>query len=142
MVVKRNEAWLRSWLRSGWDDVERGPLCWIEPGRGSTVGVPDCLLPVGGLWIPIELKASKNTHAHYKFKSRPAQYRFHQLAARSGHLSCYLVVCSDDIIVYPFVEQLKESCLVTGSSVISVEHLVKTLSSDKFWGTQPVRRLR
>lgn len=137
MKTKRDEAWLRSWLRAGWDDAERGPLGWIEPGRGATVGMPDCLLPIGQVWIPAELKAAVSLHANYSFFARATQSRFHRLARMRGFATIFLVVCADDIIAFPFDLRLKKGVRVAGCSITSVDHLVRMLEKDAFWQDFP-----
>lgn len=142
MEGKRDESWLRNWLRHGWDDEERGPIGWIEPGRGGTVGLPDCLLPANGLWIPCELKATISPYVSYKFNTRGPQYRFHMMAARAGYLTFYLVVCSDSIMAFPFVDTLEIGRSVRGAPIVSTHQLLLTLRKKEFWAMQPVRRPR
>jgi len=47
-------------------------VLWIEPTRGSTVGLPDCLLAFPGMLVPAELKFEDEP-------LRPAQERFVEL---------------------------------------------------------------
>lgn len=48
-------------------------VLWIEPTRGSTFGLPDCLLAYNGILVPVELKFETEF-------LRPAQKAFVRLA--------------------------------------------------------------
>ena len=62
---------VRDWCRSNLD------LClWIEPGRGGTVGLPDCLIEVDGKLALMELKCTA--------KLQPSQLRVFDTLAAAG----------------------------------------------------------
>lgn len=70
-------------------------LHWVEPGRGYSVGVPDCevRLPDYRL-IPVELKLWEFKTKGLECKMRPAQIRYHFMHAHKNKgptAICYLV---------------------------------------------------
>jgi hypothetical protein len=98
MATNTKEAALRDFLRK----LMPKKLEWIEPTRGSTVGLPDVNISHGNMSVPTELK-----HWEWKRKGlyhpmRPAQIRYHTLAYRDGkktaimfstpdkHLGCHV----------------------------------------------------
>lgn len=86
------ESDLRDWLRNTWGPGGHG-LSWIEPTRGSSVGVPDVLVPLYPRLIPMELKINKQKSNARWFKTdvRPAQIRYHQSLAEDMMMSVFLV---------------------------------------------------
>ena len=96
LVLENN---LRQWLRSVWKKSGIG-LQWIEPAKGSSVGFPDVLVPIDGMFAPLELKSCKkdnlilnDTKERYSFHCdvRPSQKRFHLLAQNENIFSGFLV---------------------------------------------------
>lgn len=86
MATNTKEAALRDFLRK----LMPNKLEWIEPTRGSSVGIPDVNISFGDLRIPVELK-----HWEWKRKGlyhpmRPAQIRYHTLAYRDGKKSAIM----------------------------------------------------
>ena len=67
----RLESDLRKWMRDGFGDKAR----WVEPARGSTIGLPDCWMPVLGSRIPVwvELKLAELKAGRLIFTIRPEQ---------------------------------------------------------------------
>ena len=54
MGVFRVEGDVRAWLKGAGGDR----VFWVEPGRGGTYGLPDCLLAAGGgvtVWLEVKL---------------------------------------------------------------------------------------
>lgn len=54
-----------------------GKARWVEPSMGSTVGLPDCWVPMEGgqLQVHLELKAAVITTGFLRFHVRPEQRR-------------------------------------------------------------------
>lgn len=66
----RKEKDLRNWVKSRTD----APF-WIEPTRGSTIGVPDAFVhDAGGVWIELKVGVCKDRRL-LKWKTRAGQYR-------------------------------------------------------------------
>jgi hypothetical protein len=93
------EEWgLREEFRAAWSDDRFGPLIWVEHARGGTVGAPDVLVPCGPGrgYIPVELKWWQVVPAGgVKMTARPAQRRFHLLAAKQKQETAFLAKLSD-----------------------------------------------
>ena len=87
-MKKTAEGLLRDWLRSTMGDVSN--IDWVEPSRGSSVGLPDCNLRFGNVTIPVELKAWKVIKGQIKGEMRPAQIRYHFMAAREKRRTAIL----------------------------------------------------
>jgi hypothetical protein len=91
-MAKLTENDLRRWLRNAW---ARGKadvgIQWIEPTRGSSIGVPDSLLPIYPALVPAELKLSKKVGSQYVTTVRQAQRRFHLMMNKQGMFSCYIL---------------------------------------------------
>ena len=68
---------LRRWLKEHWE----GTIDWVEPGRGSGVGYPDCNLNFRNVRLPTELKVWFWKRSGLSCKMRPAQIRYHMLEA-------------------------------------------------------------
>ncbi len=97
------ESILRERLRREW----RGPgeLAWVEAASGGTVGLPDVFIPLGSChgYMPVELKwweviQSFEGHDYISMTARPAQIRFHRLAAEAKQRTAFLALLSDDKI--------------------------------------------
>lgn len=98
LSAKSRESNLRSWLKSVWGDG----LSWIEPSRGSSVGVSDVLLPVDGHLVPVELKVwQKGRDGSVRSKMRPSQIRFHKKCERQGVLSGILILTDYNVYWLP-----------------------------------------
>lgn len=71
------ELRLRHWLK---DILGDDHLQWIEPARGSSVGVGDAeiMLPRNGK-LPVELKVWSQTRLGLRCDMRPAQIRYHYM---------------------------------------------------------------
>ena len=67
----RLESDLRKWMRDGMGDKAR----WVEPARGSTIGLPDCWITVDGSRVPVwvELKVAEVKGNQLLFTVRPEQ---------------------------------------------------------------------
>jgi hypothetical protein len=67
----RLETDLRKWMRDGLGDKAR----WVEPARGSTIGLPDCWMPIDGSRVPVwvELKVADVKGNRLVFTIRPEQ---------------------------------------------------------------------
>lgn len=67
----RSENDVRKWMRDGLGDKVR----WVEPARGSTLGLPDCWVPIDGtrtqVWV--ELKLAELCGDRLLFTVRPEQ---------------------------------------------------------------------
>lgn len=72
-----DESDLRKWLKEHWP----GTIDWIEPGRGSGIGYPDCNLNMRSRRLPTELKVWHWKPRGLHCKMRPAQIRYHMLEA-------------------------------------------------------------
>lgn len=104
------ESDLREWLRNTWGKGGHG-LDWIEPTRGSSVGVPDVMIPVYPRLIPVELKINRQRKNSRWFTTpvRPAQIRYHQSLMEDRFISAFLIAngerdCFDVWAMPGFVE--------------------------------------
>lgn len=86
-----NEKQLRDWMRGLWKDDKCVQLSWCEPGMGSTVGIPDVWLMIGGQWLPIELKHGTIKGGYLKCNVRPAQINWHTSVHKAGGKSLFIV---------------------------------------------------
>lgn len=85
------ESDLRDWLKINWPEKK---LFWVEAAMGGTVGFPDAVLRIGDRWVPTELKVGEELKGGFlKATVRPAQCRFHRLAAEAK--SAFLVSTGD-----------------------------------------------
>ncbi len=96
MKAKTPEGLLRDWLRQTMGGVR--DIKWIEPARGSSVGLPDCELSFGNVTIPVELKAWELSKGVIQGKMRPAQIRYHFMAAREKKRTAILFNLPSDMI--------------------------------------------
>ena len=130
------EGWLRDWLRDGWTGMS--DLVWVEAARGGTAGAPDVFVPVGELYLPVELKAWLATDAgRVVFTARPAQRRFHVRAAMAGHRTAFLAVLTDGRVVAMRGADLPIDDGVGNIklwSVETVEQLRELFHNPNFWG--------
>ncbi|SRR5216683_4741258 len=142
---------LRERLRKEW----RGPgeLAWVEAASGGTVGLPDVFIPLGLRhgYMPVELKwwevgrVGTYLAGSVKMTARPAQIRFHRLAAEAKQRSAFLALLSlGDIVLLPGnrfpASQL--SCVDLDEAAkwmiyLPIEdftlHLRESLLDEKFW---------
>jgi len=97
------ESVLRERLRKEW----RGPgeLAWVEAASGGTVGIADVFVPLDLRhgYMPVELKwwkvaKSFEGNDYVSMTARPAQIRFHRLAAEAKQRTAFLVLLSNDRI--------------------------------------------
>jgi hypothetical protein len=81
---------LRKWLRSAWG--KRG-ISWVEAAPGGTPGIPDCMLDLPGRsTVPVELKWwDVDSKGRLECKVRPAQRRYHLIAAMQQRKTAFLV---------------------------------------------------
>ena len=66
------ESDLRLWVRKQAGEIP----WWIEPSQGSTLGIPDCCIPIGGgrvAWL--ELKIGEMKDGRMTYRVRPEQRR-------------------------------------------------------------------
>jgi hypothetical protein len=90
------ESEARLWVRSCLKD--RGEMGnWQEPRSGGTMGAPDVWLQqrAGGR-IGVELKVGWPDEEYVRFTMRPAQIRYHHVAAQSGDRTAILVTVVHD----------------------------------------------
>ena len=73
------ESELRRTIR-GWPEYEKGLISFIEPSRGSDVGIADCLLTTSIGLVPIELKRGPSVVREL----RPAQRAWHRCQLHAG----------------------------------------------------------
>src|SRR6266849_7084896 len=97
------ECVLRERLRREWPGP--GELAWVEAASGGTVGLPDVFIPLGPHhgYMPVELKwwevtKSFEGYDYISMTARPAQIRFHRLAAEAKQRTAFLALLSDDRI--------------------------------------------
>lgn len=86
--MRLKEGELRKVIRS-WPEYDAGMITFIEPGKGSDIGVSDCLLTMDGRLVPLELKRGSAVLAQL----RPSQRAWHrdQLANGVGTFGLTLV---------------------------------------------------
>lgn len=72
-VVKAiaSEDDVRAWVRS----ASGGKARWVEPGLGSTPGLPDCWVPWGDSLVWIELKCGRMKEGKVAYDLRPEQVK-------------------------------------------------------------------
>lgn len=89
-----NESELRWWLRGAWQfgGGPCPPLAWVEAAPGGTDGTPDVFLPIGELWLPVELK----DWSDWKVAMRPVQKRFHRLALEASTRTAFLFLAGGE----------------------------------------------
>lgn len=106
------------------DNVE-----WVEQARGSTVGMPDCILNFDGHTIPVELKYWKRTRKGLKTVMRPAQIRYHKMAVKKNVRTAILF--AEDIYgsVNEFWLYLIPGCLTSIGHPSLPTRLLKPLTS-------------
>lgn len=85
---KKREEYLRSIIRQGFGKAVE----WVEPAFGSTPGLPDCNLDIGGSQkMPVELKAWElNKKGVVVAAMRPAQIRYHVMGSLKKKRSAIL----------------------------------------------------
>jgi hypothetical protein len=82
-----NEDSVRAWMKKTFpNEVE-----WIAFNYGGTAGLADCVLTIADWRIPIELKFWKRDERGWVCKIRPAQRRYHMVAARQGVRTAFIV---------------------------------------------------
>lgn len=84
-----SEQDLRQWLSEQvktWNKnhQEKVGHVWIEPGFGSTNGIPDASLSFRSLEYGVELKHFKVTAKGVCYKIRPVQRRYNVMGVRNG----------------------------------------------------------
>jgi hypothetical protein len=84
----RTEGDVRRWLKAN----RKHDVLWIEPAKGSTVGLPDaCLLGVNGQVLWIECKAGHRTRNGLRYVLRPTQKASLRKILRRGGRAMLLV---------------------------------------------------
>lgn len=89
------ELRLRHWLR---DVMGEDCLQWVEPGRGSSVGVGDAILSLPrNNKLPVELKIWNEKSKGLCCDMRPAQIRYHYMTwyRKKGKTAIIFVVDRD-----------------------------------------------
>lgn len=93
--AKNTERAFREWLRVRWGKAFPS---FVEPSRGSTVGMADVMLQLPGneLLLPVELKIGVKMTKRNVGRIRPQNMRAEQISwhnelARSGGRSCLLL---------------------------------------------------
>lgn len=138
-----DESGLRSDLRAAWE-VRWGPLAWVEHNRGGTEGNADVFVPLGELpgFCPLELKWwETGEDGVIKFTARPAQVRFHRLAANANMRTAFLARLDTGALValpgwfFPGVTSLSnvEAMGMIRHLFGGLKELRATLRSEKFW---------
>lgn len=74
LLKLNSEKKLRRWLTAN----SVNAVTWVEPNRGSTLGVADAFLSVGDRFVAVELKLADATGV---VNFRPVQRHWHGLAA-------------------------------------------------------------
>lgn len=96
--MSKKEFELRKWIKSLLGD----DLSWIEPTRGSSVGMSDCIVSLPDRTrLPVELKHWTITHkGEWVCPMRPAQIRYHYMNhhKKKGRTAiCFLI--ADEVFV-------------------------------------------
>ena len=73
------ESELRRTMR-GWPEYDQGLISFIEPARGSDVGISDCLFTTSLGLVPVELKRGPSVVREL----RPAQRAWHRCQLHAG----------------------------------------------------------
>lgn len=137
---------VRKILREGW----RGPgeLCWVEAARGGTVGAPDVFVPLGLRrgYLPLELKWWEMLNGNVEYRVRPAQRRFHRLAAEARQRTAFLArLSTGELVLLPgerlpptsgdaddLAKKFKEAWSWT-TVLADIVYLRAMLLDEKFW---------
>lgn len=77
MLKLNSEKKLRRWLAAN----SVNTVTWVEPNRGSTLGVADAFLSVGDRFVAVELKLADATN---EANLRPVQRHWHLRASFNG----------------------------------------------------------
>ena len=77
--MRLKESELRKVIRS-WPEYDAGMITFIEPGKGSDIGVSDCLLTMDGRLVPLELKRGSDVLSQL----RPSQRAWHRDQLANG----------------------------------------------------------
>ena len=62
---------VREWVA----EASGGKARWVEPAIGSTPGLPDCWVPIGGRCMHLELKAGRISDGVLRYKVRAPQVK-------------------------------------------------------------------
>ena len=73
------ESELRKTIR-GWPEYDQGLISFVEPARGSDVGLADCLFTTSIGLVPMELKRGPSVVREL----RPAQRAWHRCQLHAG----------------------------------------------------------
>lgn len=105
MKLFQIEGDVREWLRATY----RGEVFWIEPGRGSSVGMPDCVLQIGGRAIFAELKLGRvGRGGVVRYRVRPEQRQTARRMRANGHAIVVVIGVrgTDQIYIAPSVDNV------------------------------------
>ncbi len=92
--VFQTETSVREWVKARTED----PF-WIEPTRGSTVGVPDTFVhDSGGVWIELKCGVVKSDR-YVNWKPRQGQYDKFRTLKRRGSRVGALIRARDSLLV-------------------------------------------
>jgi len=149
------EKELREIIRIAWPKL--GPWAephWVEPARGSTVGLPDVELPLTPrVMLPVELKIGQlaglpNLNApaamldrKFNVKLRPSQIRYHTMNEDVGRRSAVFawIADTDILAMWPWHHVGSHGVrLLTRRDGrdrrrINAEWIVEIMESDHFW---------
>jgi hypothetical protein len=90
----KRENLVRRVVRQVWGNL----AVWTEPTWGSSVGLPDVVLPLGRGGVAVELKDwGRFGRKGCLVAARPAQRRWHVLAAERGERSLFLALVDEGI---------------------------------------------
>lgn len=73
------ESKLRKLLRA-WPEYQTGLISFVEPARGSDVGIADCMFTTARGLVPVELKRGPSVAKEL----RPAQRAWHRMQLHAG----------------------------------------------------------
>ena len=137
-----SELRLRRWIKR----VMGHDVQWVEPSFGSEIGIPDTVLKFGFADYPVELKWWPVGKAgQLKYHLRPAQIRYHTLAARKGKRTAimYAVPLNENnfaVIIIPGKNCKNPLCSVTELVGFEIEkpdciywRLRNLLANKEFW---------
>lgn len=92
LARKVPEKELRNWLAAVYPERVR----WVEPTRGSSVGLPDAEVDLYAGWkLPLELKSCYRLAMQgdtVNMRVRPAQRRYHILAKQNNQKTAFLLL--------------------------------------------------
>lgn len=127
MSRNSKEGSLRNYLR----EALKKRINWIEPTRGSSVGVPDTTIDVGAVSIPVELKFWEWRKKGLYHPMRPAQIRYHVMAHKAGKKTAILFATPDEHVGFHIYMLPNKYCPQDDYGLDTVRHNLFVIGTEK-----------